>query len=212
MKTTNNQQINTELYWNSIYGSEDARKTYAAQSGDDTYTDTHFVRGTGRFNRALDEIVDGDKVLDIGCGVGVFTKLVKNTKPECEVWGVDISSQAIADNTKERGDINYKQGFIGSIDVSKDYFNVVFSGEVLEHLDNPKDLFIDAHKALINKGKFIVTTPHTDRIRSPEHVWEFTHDDVKKLFIENGFSRVRFIFLPDGESELVIMAVGICQK
>jgi 2-polyprenyl-3-methyl-5-hydroxy-6-metoxy-1,4-benzoquinol methylase len=210
MKKLDNPNINSRTYWNLVYGDRDKRDRYAAQGTSINLAAGEYVRPTMRFLKACDEIQDGQRVLDIGCGVGVFTRLVKTIHPKCEVWGTDISDKAMHDNWKERPDIQYIPNYIGELkNIPTDYFDVVFSGETLEHLDKPEDLFKDAHKSLKTGGKFVLTTPEGDRIKSEEHVWEFTHEDVEKLYLDNGFHRVRFIYLPDLEHLLVIMAVGI---
>lgn len=213
MKKLTNDNINTREYWDSCYGSELKRTQYAAQG---TCADVTSVRvedtvvnTTQRFYRALEEVEDGDTVLDIGCGVGVFTNLVFRNRPGCEVWGVDISAKAMHDNTLENPYIKYIEQVVGNLDkVPKNYFNVVFSGETLEHLDDPNDLFKDAYSVLKFGGKFVLTTPLTDRIKSSEHTWEFDHEDIKELYTKNGFERVRFVYLPNREHLLVIFAIG----
>lgn len=210
MKTTGNPNINTKVYWNTIYGTPQKRAQYAAQGTDVVRVENNFIQPTTRFAQALDLVKAGDRVLDIGCGVGVFTQLVKHTLPTCEVWGVDISSKAIEDNQREHTGIEYKQHYIGqSAKFPQKYFDFVFSGEVLEHLDHPEELFLDAHRALKPGGTFLLSTPNGDSIKSEEHVWEFSQDDVEKLFLDNGFEQVDFHYLPDMEHLLVIMASGV---
>lgn len=168
-----------------------------------------FIKLTARFRRASDEVADGQRVVDMGCGVGAFTKLLYGMKPKCEIWGTDISAKAMFDNTNECPHIKYLEQTIGKQDLlPDDYFDVVFSGETLEHLDDPNDLFKDAHRVLKTGGKFVVTTPNKNWIVSPEHTWEFDHDDVKRLYEDNGFHRIRFVYLPGEEATLVIMAIG----
>lgn len=164
---------------------------------------------TKRFITALTFVNNGDKVIDFGCGVGVFTKLVKETYPDCEVWGTDISDQAIEDNKKENPDINYHHAYIGDQKfLPKEYFDVVFSGETIEHLDEPETLLQEAYSALKQGGKLVITTPLMDSIRSDEHTWFYEKEDIEKLYKENGFTDIKFVDLPDMEWSLVIFAVG----
>lgn len=196
MKQTGNPQINTKTHWNGIYKNRD---TYVAEQ----------TGPTKRFEYALRHIKDGDKVLDIGCGVGVFTRLVQDANPSCEIWGTDISDKVIKDNLEQHERIAYFQGYVGSQDALEDaYFDVVFSGETLEHLDDPNQLFKDAHRVLKPGGTLIITTPNGKAIQSPEHTWFFNHDDIIRLYEENGFESPQFEYLPDMEHLFVIFAVG----
>ena len=194
MNKTGNTQINTKDYWDKRYMD---RMAYAEETG------------MARFNRAMFEILDGDYVLDIGCGIGTFTELVKKTYPMCRVMGMDISEKAIQDNRDRNSEIGYVVGAVGTATyLPKDRYDVIFSGEVLEHLDDPHALFKEAYVQLKKGGKFIVTTPNEGNIRSPEHMHEFTREDVKLLFEVNGFRGVQDIKLPNGEDQLVIMQIG----
>lgn len=195
MKKTGNPNINTKTYWNTRYID---REAYALETG------------TQRFLKAMEHIKEGDRVLDIGCGIGTFTNLVKEAMPDCEVWGVDISSKAIEQNIKEHTGITYRQHTIGQKPpFPKNYFDFIFSGEVLEHIDHPEDLFNEAHKALKPGGIFMISTPNGDSIKTDEHVWEFNQDDIEDMYYSTGFNNIDFIYLPNLEHLLVIMAMGI---
>lgn len=213
MKSTKNPNINTKNYWNSIYGDDFSRATYASQGTDHNHIDTAHgparSEKTSRFTTALSNVIRGERVLDIGCGVGVFTKLVKDTYPECDVFGTDISDQVIEANKKERSDITYSQGYIGRLDTfPPEYFDVIFCGETIEHLDDPQILFNEAFSLLKKGGRLIITTPREDRINSEEHVWFFEQEDVEELFIKAGFKKIKFEYLKDMEHLLIIFAVG----
>lgn len=202
MQRVINDNPNTKLYWNSVYTGKDKRDEYeritAGQNGEST-----------RFYRVLDEVTDGDKFVDIGCGIGILTNLVKNTYPECEVWGTDISSQAMQDNTMQRPDIKYLHQYIGDEDELPDnYFDVAFCGETIEHLEDPTLAFKDACRVLKSGGKLIITTPLNNMINSPEHIWSYNHDDIDKLYTDHGFDRPRFVYLPNLEHLYIIFAVG----
>jgi 2-polyprenyl-3-methyl-5-hydroxy-6-metoxy-1,4-benzoquinol methylase len=127
---------------------------------------------------------------------------------ECEIWGIDISNVIIDEYSKQFPYMKLQQGYIGNINLPKDYFDVVFSGEVIEHLDKPQELFIDAYKLLKKDGKLIITTPREEAIYSNEHIWEFTEKDIEKFYKDNGFSNVVFKKLKDMEHLKVIFAMG----
>lgn len=199
MKRANPSNINTKVLWNNNYKDPEKREEYL-----------HDHTGpTQRFNSALKFVSDGDKVLDIGCGIGIFTKLVKDTYPSCDVTGVDISDTVIEANKNDRQDIKYFEERVGGTNLPADSFDTIFSGETLEHLDYPQTLFQEANHLLKHSGKFIVTTPREDAIRSPEHTWYFTQQDIEDLFLNNGFNDVQFVYLPDMEHLAVIFAIGV---
>jgi len=195
MRATNNEQINTKVYWNYIYTTPAKYKDYWGR--------------THRFFTLMDYIKDGDKFIDLGCGVGVPGQMVNEKKKGCEIWGVDISDEVIKNSKKDAPYGKWFQGYVGGLDfLPKDYFDVCFSGEVIEHLDEPKDLFRDAFRILKKDGKLVITTPNEDLIHSQEHVWLFTKEDVENLFTSAGFKKVEFVSLPDIEYKMVIFAVG----
>lgn len=196
MKRLPNDQINSKVYWDYIYTTPARSKEYWGR--------------THRFFTCLDYIKDGDKFIDLGCGVGLPCRLVREKRKSCEIWGVDISSEVIKNNKKDEPSIRWEQGYIGGLSfLPKDYFDVVFCGETIEHLDNPREAFIDAYTILKKGGKFIITTPIENHIQSPEHIWEFAKDDIEKLYTDTGFGKPEFINLPDMEHLMVFFAVGI---
>lgn len=214
MRTTGNANINTRSYWNGIYGTVVKRAQYKSQGTNMPVKVEEGVYAygahTNRFLYALSQVKEGDKFLDIGCGVGVLTHEVHLIYPDAEVWGVDISDTAIKDNLKEDPDIHYIAGSVGQLEkIPNDYFDVVFAGEIIEHMNDPLDLVKDAYSKLKSGGIFIMTTPNTDHITSDEHTWIFEREDIEKLLKDGGFKSVEQIDLPDMEHLMVICTRAI---
>jgi ubiquinone/menaquinone biosynthesis C-methylase UbiE len=195
MKSTNNEQINTKVYWDYIYNTPAKKKEYWQR--------------TSRFFTLVDLIKDGDKFLDIGCGVGVPASIINEKKKDVETWGVDISGDVIEANKKEMPYAKWFQGYAESLKfLPNNYFDVIFSGEVIEHMTDPSHLFEESYRLLKSGGKLVISTPHEDKIRSSEHVWYFDEDDICSFFENAGFNKIDFVKLPDTEHILVIFAVG----
>lgn len=205
MKQANSVNINTKEYWDGVYGTPEKRKGYELTG---TSVEVDGQAATSRFSRTLEEVKDGDTFLDIGCGVGRMTKAVKEKYPNCDVYGIDISARVIEDNKKENPDIHYFQGTVSNLYYSNDTFDVIFSGEVLEHLDDPQLLLKEGYRLLKKGGKLVITTPLQDSILSPEHTWFFTQEDVEQLYINAGFKDIEFVYLPNQEHLMVIYAIG----
>ena len=195
MKRTQEPQINSRRYWNYIYTTPAKMVEYWSPSQ--------------RFGRALDLIKDGDKVIDLGCGVGVLPRMIQEKRKGCEVWGLDISDEVIRNDQVEDPDTKYMVGEVGyNSDLPDNYFNVVFCGETIEHMDYPEKLFQEAFRILKKGGILIVTTPKEDRVRSSEHVWYFEDEDVKKFYRDAGFNGPKLLDLDGMEYMVVFFALG----
>lgn len=196
MKATGNKQINDAHYWDGVY--KDRQKYLDEQTGP-----------TARFTTTLKYLKGAKHFLDIGCGVGEMTELAKRTYPELDVWGTDIAEKTIEKNRKRREEIVYLPRAIGEHDdLPAGHFDVIFAGEVLEHLDDPHELFKEAKRLLKRGGRLIITTPNGAAIQTPEHTWFFDHEDIELFYEGAGFQFEQFEYLPDKEHLMVIYAVG----
>ena len=150
-------------------------------------------------------------VLDVGfwgqaIGIGnknwVHNMLLSQSK---EVFGVDLDyDETELDNLQ-----NYKKQSAESFDFDKK-FDVIFAGDLIEHLSNP-GLFLDSCKRnLKNNGKLIITTPNTfilfnfvEKIFKKEpsvnsdHTMYFNFIVLKKLLQKNGWKVTEEIYLDD---------------
>jgi len=99
------------------------------------------------------------KVLDLGCGIGGMTFPLSSLG--CQVVGVDIDSETIAEcNGKNTfPNATYIAGDIATLRLQKE-FNVVVCSEVLEHSPRPDLLLQTIRKHLAQDGIAIVTVPN----------------------------------------------------
>lgn len=132
-------------------------------------------------------------ILDIGPGHGFFSYLVKKEFPDYEkIDIVDISETSLEMTKKIIGydgeKIKYTKKDIFDYDDSNKYDFIVL-GEVLEHLDEPKQILIKLSKLLKSGGLLWITTP----TNSPalDHVYLFkTKDEVLTLIENSGLESV----------------------
>ncbi len=124
------------------------------------------------------------KVLDLGCGKGLFGKY----KPKgVEVYGLDVDSGAIRDAKKfekaKKADLNKKLPF------KSGFFDAIFAKDVFEHLIEPWKLAAECNRVLKKGGKIlaIVPSPSAKAWDDYTHVRPFTKRAIQELFLDNGF-------------------------
>jgi len=141
-----------------------------------------------------------DSVLDVGfAGQGVqsnsdnypHTLIKKRAK---DVYGVDL---ALPDGYS--GD-HYKIGNAETFNFERT-FDVIFAGDLIEHLSNPGLFLANCKKHLSLNGRLILTTPNTfnifniagkimndEPVTNPDHTFYFNHKTIRVLLKKNDFS------------------------
>lgn len=103
----------------------------------------------------LDNLHASHTILDLGAGAGIVAQM--NFKGEAaRVYGVD-PDERVADNPYL--DVG-KVAWAEELPFDDESFDVVFSDNVLEHLEKPSDVFKEVHRVLKRDGVFLVKTPN----------------------------------------------------
>lgn len=97
------------------------------------------------------------KILDLGCGEG--TRLV-NLTTKGERFGVDISDYAIKKARKKYPEVRFIKTNIERLPFSSNFFDLVYSMFVIEHVANPEKVLREAVRVLKNGGTFIIGAPN----------------------------------------------------
>jgi 2-polyprenyl-3-methyl-5-hydroxy-6-metoxy-1,4-benzoquinol methylase len=129
------------------------------------------------------------KVLDIGCAYG----LILDRFPQSfEKYGTDVSSHAI-----EEGKKRFPQFILKVADAEKpfpfkkNFFDLIISNDVLEHVENPELMVKNAFNSLKKGGLIYLTTPNFNFIRRifykipdrmEHHISLQTHEELLDLF------------------------------
>lgn len=122
----------------------------------------------------LAEIRRGMRVLDIGAGRGELA--VKCAQAGATVMAIDYSQAAVEialNNLASRVDkkvarkVTYKRMNAKKIAYQKNYFNVVFMNDVVEHLypEELKKVFLEIRRVIKPEGKLIIHTPNVGLIK-----------------------------------------------
>jgi len=102
----------------------------------------------------------GDRLLDIGSGDGTITLMLKKVTQAKQVFSIDIAPKAVT-AAKTKG-IEAYQLDIDQKDLPFDanYFDVVYCGELIEHLFNPDHLLEEIRRVLKPTGICVISTPN----------------------------------------------------
>lgn len=146
-------------------------------------------------------LMPGATLLDIGCSCGFLLKVAKE-KYGLKVYGIEPSKWAVEFGSNNFG-LEIKQGFIEEINFQKEFFNAVVMADVIEHLENPKEVLYKIYELLKPKGELLILTPDIGSFAAKltgkywwgildGHIFYFTRKTLRKLLEDCGFEIVLF--------------------
>jgi ubiquinone/menaquinone biosynthesis C-methylase UbiE len=97
------------------------------------------------------------RVLEIGCGTGNYI-LALQSATGCAGWGIDPSAQMLAHASQRPGKVGFQPGQAEKLDFEDGYFNLVFSIDVIHHVQDRPDSFQEARRVLRQGGKICTVT------------------------------------------------------
>lgn len=97
------------------------------------------------------------RVLEVGCGTGNYIAALE-TLASCSCWGIDPSEQMLSKARKQSEKIIYQLGKAERLDFPEDFFDLVFSVDVIHHVNNPMEYFQEAYRVLKTGGKLCTVT------------------------------------------------------
>ncbi|MHA8076055.1 methyltransferase domain-containing protein [Aquirufa sp. TARAVU-A1A] len=136
------------------------------------------------------------KILDYGCGLGLFSiPFVLNGFTNYK--GVDLGEDYI-NHGKNLG-FNVYQNSIDDLIAKNEKFDLVITHHVLEHIPDINEFLSKVKLVLNDGGKFFIAVPGLinlplaydllDFFQFP-HCWSFTRSSLNKLLCKHGFSEI----------------------
>ena len=150
-------------------------------------------------HRAAFKLMKKGSVLDLGCGDGLFLKMLKDKG--IEGVGLEISEIAI-EKAKDRG-LNVKEFdfAVTKLPFADNSFETVVLLDVIEHLYQPEKVLKEAHR--VSKRYLVIGVPNFNSLparlqmlmgKIPEankhkqgHVYWFSYPIIKNLLKKTGF-------------------------
>jgi ubiquinone/menaquinone biosynthesis C-methylase UbiE len=97
------------------------------------------------------------KVLEVGCGTGNYIVAVASLAG-CACWGIDPSGQMLSRARERASQVHFQLGRAETLDFSPDFFDLLFSVDVIHHVDDRPRCFREAHRVLRSGGKICTVT------------------------------------------------------
>lgn len=152
-----------------------------------------------------------DRLLDVGCGEGIFGEAVAKRHPGCEVWGLE-PVEAVARKAALRTQHLVNAPFEEASELPSQYFDVVTMNDVLEHMTWPEVALTAARRVLKPDGTLVLSLPNVQYLPHVMNLvvrndWEYqdygildrthfrfyTTKSAVKLLQDNGFRVERLV-------------------
>jgi ubiquinone/menaquinone biosynthesis C-methylase UbiE len=189
---------------NSVMNKNERYSIKKYDSIADKYDQTADGRFTAKFKDELLKIctvVDGDKVLDVGCGNGSLIHEI-SCKAKIHAYGIDLSPNMIKECQNKYKDILFRVSSGEKLDFDDNTFDTLTICCVLHHLHKADNFVKEAKRVLKQKGFLVIGEPCfpwglrqlTDWVVSPlmraGDNKIFSQQRLQQLVVSNGFEIV----------------------
>lgn len=153
------------------------------------------------------------RMLDVGCGYGIATRILAENRPELAVYGIDKDRKRILEAEKYKTKVTFQVARAEKLPFKDKYFSAVMSMEVIEHVEDPKSFLNEIKRVLKTDGIFFLTTTlegdpinfyglnyncfgYDPRRKLYGHIQKFRIKKLREMLQKNGFEilSIRFSF------------------
>ncbi len=158
----------------------------------------------------LEKIKSGGKVLDVGCGNGQMLYWAK--KRGFNPFGVEVNERTALCAKSYGFDVYI--GLLRDSHFPKKTFDIIFLGEIIEHVNSPKDFIEECSEFLKDDGVIAITTPNINcywskttfffykifkipwsSVTPPYHLFQFDYKNLDLFMGQFGFICDKELFL-----------------
>lgn len=164
--------------------------------GRDDYLSPVTVKRFHQILDALEKFRLTNNLLDVGCGIGYFLEAARSRG--WNVYGTEFTENAV--EICRRKEIIMHQGELNPGNYKAEYFDVIISIEVIEHINHPVEEVRKFSSVLRSGGAVYLTTPNFNSLSRkmlkekwnvlayPEHLCYYTSRTLKRLFQKQNFT------------------------
>jgi 2-polyprenyl-3-methyl-5-hydroxy-6-metoxy-1,4-benzoquinol methylase len=159
-------------------------------------------------DRAAFASIQGDRIVDIGCGEGITLERLVRTFHGKNIEGIDTERENIEICRKQGLPVRY--GSVFNLPFSESSIDCVLFLEVIEHLKEPRMALLEINRVLAPKGRLILIFPNdgifrlarllTGRLREAfydaGHVMQWSPSRIRRVLKAGGFVPVSQRNLP----------------
>lgn len=123
-------------------------------------------------------------ILDAGCGIGIYTIALRRLYPKAKIIGSDIDREKLQFCNNIAKDlhidnIDFVYGDITKQVRKKNLYNLIVHIDVLEHVENYKQVLKNLHSLLTPLGYVFIHTPQINQTRFFKQFKKWYHEDHK---------------------------------
>jgi len=178
-------------------GLQELLDEYAKYSRSNVISDITIKRYAGLLD-LFEKYRANNTIIDVGAGDGHFIESAKQAG--WKAYATEFDDRAV-ELCRQKG-VLVEQGKLDTDNYENDFFDIIFSSEVLEHINNPVEEIRNFNQILRKGGLVFITTPNLNSISHkilkhkwnifhyPEHLCYYTPKTLKKLFEDNGFKKI----------------------
>ena len=108
------------------------------------------------------------KILDVGCGTGLFGERIIRALPQAKVWGVDLVAEMLRGGARRweshRGALTPVQGDSERLPFDEDTFDVVTCANSFHHYPSQQRAVAEMHRVLRPGGRLMLIDGYRDAL------------------------------------------------
>lgn len=134
------------------------------------------------------------KILDVGCGVGIFSKILSDKG--FKVFGIDYSEDIINIAKKRPGNenIKFQVGNVYNLQFPDNFFDIVICSGVFQCISNSQKAILEIKRVLKPEGTVIIMTLNVfslTKFFQKEELKRYNSYWLKKKMAEKGFYKTK---------------------